>query len=132
MICQGNLVDAKAKLSAAGKTIANSQRIVFHFSRFFFSESFIGRVSLVRLEWPDEIARGPTEILGGLLLDVSRLEPDCNLGDADEPDLCRLCRDCFAATVNAAAACSLFARLDYSIIKIIHIFVHFNIDKLFG
>ena len=34
-------MDAKAKLQTAGKAIAMSQRIVFHFRRFFFSEFFM-------------------------------------------------------------------------------------------
>lgn len=41
IICQGNLVEAKAILKRAGKTIAVSQRMVFHLSRFFFSVFFI-------------------------------------------------------------------------------------------
>ena len=41
IIGQGNFAEAKAMLKKAGKTIATSQRIVFHFSRFFFSEFFI-------------------------------------------------------------------------------------------
>jgi hypothetical protein len=44
-IGQGNLVEAKAMLRNAGNTIAASQRIVFHFNRFFLSEFFIGYVS---------------------------------------------------------------------------------------
>jgi hypothetical protein len=41
IIGQGNLVEAKAMLKKAGNTIAAIQRMVFHFSRFFFSEFFI-------------------------------------------------------------------------------------------
>src|SRR5687768_17211050 len=41
IIGQGNLVEAKAMLKKAGNTIATSQRMVFHFKRFFFSEFFI-------------------------------------------------------------------------------------------
>lgn len=42
---QGNLVEAKAMLKKAGKTMAASHRIVFHFSRFLFSEFVITHVS---------------------------------------------------------------------------------------
>ena len=41
IIGHGNLVEAKAMLKKAGNTIAASQRMVFHFSRFFLSEFFI-------------------------------------------------------------------------------------------
>jgi hypothetical protein len=41
IICQGNLVDARARLRTAGKTIATSQRAVFHFRRLFLSEYFM-------------------------------------------------------------------------------------------
>lgn len=39
---QGNEVAAKARLKKAGNTIAASQSIVFHFSRFFFAGVFMG------------------------------------------------------------------------------------------
>ena len=41
IIGQGNLAEAKAMLKKAGNAIATSQRMVFHFSRFLFSEFFI-------------------------------------------------------------------------------------------
>ena len=41
IICQGNLVEANAMLKKAGNTIAVSQRMVFHLSRFFFSVFFM-------------------------------------------------------------------------------------------
>ena len=41
IICQGNLVEAKAMLKKAGSAIAASQRMVFHLSRFFFSVFFM-------------------------------------------------------------------------------------------
>ena len=41
IIGQGNLVEAKAKLKNAGKTIAAIQRMVFHFRRFFLSAFFV-------------------------------------------------------------------------------------------
>jgi hypothetical protein len=41
IIGQGNLAEAKAMLKKAGDTIAKSQRMVFHFSMYFFSEFFI-------------------------------------------------------------------------------------------
>ena len=44
IIGHGNLVEAKAMLKKAGNTIAMSQRMVFHFKRFFFSEFFISYV----------------------------------------------------------------------------------------
>ena len=44
IIGQGNLVEAKAMLKRAGNTIAASQRMVFHFRRFFLSVFFIGYV----------------------------------------------------------------------------------------
>ena len=40
-IGHGNLVEAKAMLKKAGDTMAMSQRMVFHFKRFFFSAFFI-------------------------------------------------------------------------------------------
>jgi hypothetical protein len=36
IICQGNLVEAKAMLKKAGNAIAVSQRMVFHFRREVF------------------------------------------------------------------------------------------------
>ena len=47
MTCHGNLVAANARLKQAGKAIAASQRIVFHFKRLFLSEFFI----VVSLLW---------------------------------------------------------------------------------
>ena len=44
IIGHGNLVEAKAMLKKAGDTMAMSQRMVFHFKRFFFSELFIIQV----------------------------------------------------------------------------------------
>ena len=44
IIGQGNLVEAKAMLRQAGNAIAASQRIVFHFSRLFFSVFFISYI----------------------------------------------------------------------------------------
>ena len=44
MIGHGNLVEAKAMLKKAGNIMAKSQRMVFHFKRFFFSEFFISYV----------------------------------------------------------------------------------------
>ncbi len=41
IIGQGNFGEAKAMLKKAGNAIATSQRMVFHFSRFFFSSYFI-------------------------------------------------------------------------------------------
>ena len=41
IIGQGNLAEANAMLKKAGNAMATSQRIVFHLSMFFFSESFI-------------------------------------------------------------------------------------------
>ena len=38
----GNFVAANAMLKTAGKTIAASHRIVFHFNRFLFSTLFMG------------------------------------------------------------------------------------------
>ena len=46
-IGQGNLVDAKAMLKNAGKTMAASQSRVFHLRSLFFSEVFINGVWLV-------------------------------------------------------------------------------------
>jgi len=40
-ICQGNLVEARAKLRPAGTAMARSQRMVFHFNMLFFSEVVI-------------------------------------------------------------------------------------------
>jgi hypothetical protein len=39
---QGNLVEAKAMLDTAGKAIAASQRMVFHFNMFCLFAFFIG------------------------------------------------------------------------------------------
>ena len=44
IICQGNLVEANAMLRKVGNTIARSQRMVFHFSRCFFSVLFMSCV----------------------------------------------------------------------------------------
>ena len=41
IIGQGNFAEAKAMLKKAGKAIATSQSMVFHFSKFFFSTVFI-------------------------------------------------------------------------------------------
>jgi hypothetical protein len=46
IIGHGNLVEAKAMLKKAGDTMAMSQRMVFHFNRFFFSAFFIFVVPL--------------------------------------------------------------------------------------
>ena len=43
-IGQGNFVEAKAMLKKAGSAMAASQRMVFHFSRCFFSAHFMGCV----------------------------------------------------------------------------------------
>ena len=48
MIGHGNFVEAKAMLKKAGNTMAMSQRMVFHFKRFFFSEFFIRGVVAVQ------------------------------------------------------------------------------------
>jgi len=42
VICQGNRVDSNAMLKIAGKTIAASHSIVFHFRKVLLSEGFIG------------------------------------------------------------------------------------------
>ncbi len=50
IIGQGNFAEAKATLKTAGKAIATSQTIVFHFSRFFFSTFFI-QLRFLPLSW---------------------------------------------------------------------------------
>ena len=47
IIGHGNLAEANAILKKAGNTIAVSQRMVFHLSRFFFSVFFMCCVVLV-------------------------------------------------------------------------------------
>jgi hypothetical protein len=51
-IGQGNLVEANATLKNAGKTIATSQRMVFHFKRCFLSVFFISCVlAKIGMRW---------------------------------------------------------------------------------
>ena len=55
IIGQGNLALDKAVLKKAGKAIARSQRIVFHFSRFFFSELLFIQLTFLRSGWVGSI-----------------------------------------------------------------------------
>ena len=71
IIGQGNLAEAKAMLKKAGNAIATSQRMVFHFSRFFFS-GFSYSFAFFRCGWfgslqsptPEDCSRDARRYMG--------------------------------------------------------------------